>query len=79
VQNLDEGHRLARSFDEAGLLNDLERSTLIARWAYQQGQASKARLWVRDNEFEDCDYRWKRALNVPAPLRIAAQNLPGYR
>ena len=47
VQNLDEGHRLARRFEEAGLLNDLVRSTLIARWAYQQGQASKAQLWVR--------------------------------
>ena len=74
TQNLDYGHRLARSFDEAGLLNDLERSTLIARWAYQQGQASAAQLWVRDNEFEDCDYRWKAALSAPVPLRMAADS-----
>jgi len=80
VQNLDEGHRLARRFDEAGLLNDLERSTLIARWAYQQGQASKAQLWVRKGEFEDCDYRWQAALDSPGGLRMAAvKNPPPYQ
>ena len=80
VQNLDEGHRLARRFDEAGLLNDLERSTLIARWAYQQGQASKTQLWVRKGEFEDCDYRWQAALDSPGGLRMAAiEDPPPYQ
>lgn len=80
VQNLDEGNRLARVFDEAGLSNDLERSLLIARWAYEQGFASGARLWVRDGEFEDCDYRWKTALAIPSALRLAADKaLYDYR
>lgn len=73
MQNLDEGHSLGRRFDEAGLLHDLERSELIARWAYQQGQASKAQLWIRRGEFEDCDYRWQAALRVPGGLRLAAE------
>ncbi len=76
VQNLDEGHRLARAFDEAGLTNDLKRSLLIARWAYEQGFASGARLWVRAGEFEDCDYRWKAALGVAGGLRLAADEDP---
>ena len=76
AQNLDEGHRLARAFGQAGLVHDLERSLLIARWAYQQGQASRARLWIRKGEFEDCDYRWQAALGVPGGLRIAAAEGP---
>ena len=76
VQNLDEGHRLRRRFDEAGLLHDLARSELIARWAYQQGQASKAQLWVRKGEFEACDYRWQAALGSPGGLRLAAAEDP---
>jgi len=80
VQNLDEGHRLAKAFDDAGLSNDLERSLLIARWAYEQGFASGARLWVQDGEFEDCDYRWQAALGAPGGLRLAAlENPPEYQ
>lgn len=79
-QNLDEGHRLARQFDQAGLLHDLDRSLLIARWAYQQGQASEARLWLKKDEFEPCDYRWQAALGAPEGLRLAADKTPpGYR
>jgi len=76
VQNLDEGDRLARAFNDAGLSNDLERSLLIARWAYEQGFASGARLWVRDGKFEDCDYRWQTALAMPPALRLAADTPP---
>ena len=73
VQNLDQGHGLGKRFSETGLLHDLERSELIARWAYQQGQASRAQLWVRKGEFEACDYRWMAALGAPAALRLAAE------
>ena len=76
VFNIDEGHRLARRFDETGLLHDLERSMMIARWAYRQGQASGARLWVRKGVFEDCDYRWRAALNAPGGLQLAAEEDP---
>ena len=80
MQNLDEGHRLAREFDQAGLVHDLERSLLIARWAYQQGQASRARLWVQKGEFEPCDYRWQAALDAPGGLRLAAvEDPPDYQ
>lgn len=65
VQNLDQGDRLSMRFSEAGLLHDLERSKFIACWAYQQGQASKTRWWVKKEEFEDSDYRWKEALGTP--------------
>jgi len=79
-QNLDEGHRLAREFDQAGLVHDLDRSLLIARWAYHQGQASEARLWLKKDEFEPCDYRWQAALGAPGGLRLAADETPsGYR
>ena len=73
VQNLDEGHGLGRRFNEAGLLHDLERSELIGRWAYQQGQASRAQLWVRKGEFEACDYRWMAAMGAPGGLKLAAE------
>ena len=77
VQNLDEGHKLGQRFNEAGLLHDLERSELIARWAYQQGQASKAQLWLQKGQFEPCDYRWMAAMGVPDGLRLAAEETPG--
>ena len=76
VQNLDEGHALARQFNETGLDHDLERSLIIAQWAYRQGQASGARLWLRSDKFEDFDYRWQAALQVPGGLRLAAQEPP---
>ena len=76
VQNLDEGHRLSQLFMEAGLTHDLDRTFLIARWAYKQGQASKARLWLKRGQFEPCDYRWQAALPVPGGLRLAAQEPP---
>ena len=74
VQNLDEAHRLSRQFDQDGLVHDLDRSVLIARWAYEQGCASGARLWVKGDEFEDCDYRWRSALVTPSALRLAADD-----
>jgi 5-methylcytosine-specific restriction endonuclease McrA len=74
IQNLDEGHSLAEAFEREGLSSDLERSVLIARWAYEQGCASGARLWIRGGEFEDCDYRWKSALAAPSALRLAAED-----
>jgi len=80
LQNLDEGHLLAREFDQVGLIHDLDRSLLIARWAYQQGQASQARLWLEKKEFETCDYRWQAALGIPGGLRLAAEERPpGYQ
>ncbi len=80
MQNLDDGHLLARAFDQTGLVHDLERSLLIARWAYQQGQASQARLWLRKGEFEPCDYRWQAALGTPGGLRLAAdEETPNYQ
>lgn len=79
VQNLDGGHSLGKRFTDAGLVHDLERSEMIARWAYQQGQASKAQLWVRKSTFEACDYRWVTALGVAGGLRLAAmQDSPRY-
>ena len=65
VQNLDEGHGLGMLFREAGLLHDVGRSKLVAHWAYQQGCAGKTQLWVRKDEFEECDNRWRTALGVP--------------
>jgi hypothetical protein len=80
IQNLDEGHSLARAFEREGLSSDVERSVLIARWAYEQGCASGARLWIQDNEFEDSDYRWQSTLGAPGGLRLAAvEDPPEYR
>ncbi len=78
IQNLDEGQVLARQFDQAGLVQDLERTHLIAQWAYEQGQASQARWWVEKREFEPFDYRWRAALGVPGGLRLAATPPPDY-
>lgn len=78
VQNLDDGHTLARHFDQAGLAQDLDRTHLLARWAYQQAQASKARLWLSKREFEPCDYRWQAALSIPGGLRLAAEPPADY-
>lgn len=78
IQNLDEGQTLARQFDKAGLAQDLERTHLIARWAYEQGQASQTRLWVEKREFEPFDYRWQAALGIPGGMRLAAAPPPDY-
>jgi 5-methylcytosine-specific restriction endonuclease McrA len=80
VQNLDEGDSLGKLFSEASLLHDLERSELIARWAYQQGQDSKAQLWVRRGEFEECDHQWQAALSATDGRRLTGvENSPKHR
>jgi len=77
-QNLDEGRALAQLFQENGLSHDLERTQLIAQWAYNQGQASGTRLWIRHGEFEPCDYRWRQALGESSPPRLAAEEPSPY-
>lgn len=77
-QNLREGDALARSFESAGLVSDLERARLIAEWAYEQGQANGAQLWRYDREFEPCDYRWKLVLGGASGLDLAAEKPPPY-
>ena len=74
IQNLDEGHSLAMAFEREGVSGDLERSVLIARWAYEPGCASGARLWIQDSEFEDCNYPRKRALATLSALRVEAKD-----
>lgn len=78
LRNLDEGRALARQFQGAELGHDLNRTRLIAQWAYQQGQANGAQLWIRDGEFEPCDYRWQLVLGGPGSLRLAAEEPPHY-
>lgn len=72
-QNLHGGDALAQTFERAGLLSDLERARLIAEWAYEQGQANGAQLWVCNKEFEPCDYRWKLVLGRASGLDLAAE------
>ena len=77
-QNLHRGDKLAYEFQRAGLVHDLERTYLIANWAYSQGHANGAKLWIRQREFESLDYRWQAVLRCPAPLQTAAQDPEHY-
>jgi 5-methylcytosine-specific restriction endonuclease McrA len=60
--NLDPGDSLGERLIDAGLASDRACTLMIARWAYEQGLASNAQLWVRRGEFEACDYRWRGVL-----------------
>jgi hypothetical protein len=62
AMNVDAGAGLGEQLIDAGLTSDRSRTVMIARWAYEQGLASNAQLWVRDREFEPCDYRWRTVL-----------------
>ena len=61
-QNIGDGRSLADSFDDAGLMHDLERSHQIAWWAYEQAQAARSPLWIESTSFEQCGYRWQQIL-----------------
>ncbi len=62
AMNVDDGAGLGERLIDAGLASDRGRTVMVARWAYEQGLASNAQLWVREREFEACDYRWRRVL-----------------
>jgi len=62
--NLIREGELVDRLTEAGLPSDPARTLVVARWAYQQGEAASAQLWVRSREFETADERWRATLQV---------------
>jgi hypothetical protein len=57
--NLESGDDLAAEFDREGLAHDCQRSEHVARWAYEQGEAAGAHVWVNDDVFEQLGPSWR--------------------
>jgi hypothetical protein len=70
---------LAQRFDAAKLPHDAERTHAIAWWAYEQGEAAGAHVWLREARFERLDRRWRAALERAELARVAERCPPMYR
>ena len=62
TQNIACAAPLERQFDQAALPHDADRSLMIAKWAYEQGEAAGAHVWMEADSFEPLTGRWRAAL-----------------
>lgn len=76
--HLERATELAERFDQARLPHDAARTRSIARWAYEQGEAAGAHVWVRDNEVEKLGHGWRAALEPAGCSRAAESSPPSY-
>lgn len=61
-QNLDAGEALAAQFSDADLAHDAGRSRQIALWAYGQGEAGAAHVWLRHDDVQSWQRGWRDAI-----------------
>ena len=61
-RNTKLGTELSERFKEAGFQYDLDRSLLVAEWAYEQGEKSGAHVWLLEREFAPLTPEWRRIL-----------------
>lgn len=73
-QNLDAGEVLSEGFSEGRLPHDLGRSRQVAFWAYEQGEASGAHVWVSGRRLEALPAIWRGCLDRPAHARAAEES-----
>lgn len=62
--NLLEDDELTNAFTDAGLVQDKVRSKHVAIWAYDQGEASGAHVWMRGRDLCQLTTEWRTILNV---------------
>jgi hypothetical protein len=46
-------------FNDSGIIHDLNSSTQITCWAYEQAENAKAHVWVQNNETREIGSYWK--------------------
>lgn len=71
--NLTADGELVARLEDAGLPSDPDRTLVVARWAYDQGAANGAQLWIKGQEFSEADERWREVLpaRLPEPSGLA--------
>ena len=62
----------------AKLLYDEERTRAVAWWAYEQGEAAGAHVWIRDGELAQLDFSWRGVLGGPMLAKVAEREPPDY-
>lgn len=63
--------------EAANLAHDLERTSAIAWWAYEQGETAGAHAWIRGNRLVRLERGWRDALDG-TPLPRVAEPRPPY-
>lgn len=61
-RNAHHGFELAAQFESVGFQHDLDRSLLVAQWAYEQGEKSGAHVWLLDRNYMPLSQEWRRIL-----------------
>ena len=69
--HLERAAELAERCNAANLLHDAERRSAVAWWAYEQGQAAGAHVWIRGDELVRLEGGWRDALRDMPPSRVA--------
>jgi hypothetical protein len=69
--HVERAAELAQRFDAAKLPHDIERTRAVVSWAYEQGEVAGAHVWMRDDQFERLDSRWRDAFGGAALQRVA--------
>ena len=65
VENLNaRGNAFTTKLNELKLPAGKERTLSVVGWAYSLAESSQLRLWIKGSEFEDCNHRWARLLNI---------------
>ena len=72
-RNVEHGAELSQRFDEKGLLQDLDASRQVARWAYAQAEDVGAQVWQRKDELVPLDERWRSLPGLASAIRLSAQ------
>ena len=79
ASHVERACELAQRFDAVALPHDAERTRAIAWWAYDQGEAAGAHVWLAEERFERLDRRWRAVLGRVEMARVAEGCPPVYR
>jgi hypothetical protein len=79
MSHLERASELAQRFDSLALPHDGERSSAIAWWAYEQGEAAGAHAWIDADRFVRLDGSWRGVLDPGAVRLVAEPPPPEYR
>jgi 5-methylcytosine-specific restriction endonuclease McrA len=76
--HIERADELAQRFYAAKLPHDSERTRAIVWWAYEQGEAAGAHVWMRDDQLSRLDASWRGALSSRGLARVAEPGPPDY-
>ena len=63
-EHLGESGELTNAFVDAGLVQDKVRSRHVAIWAYEQGEATGAHVWMQGHDPRMLKAEWRNILNA---------------